>query len=761
MKNFTFLLMLSLAAFSLSAQTNEIESNDDFATANPVVLQQTLVGQTCANPEQDYFLITLPSSGTLNIYTSISAGNVDSNALSFSLYSKSQTLIEVFYPAVGVSMPVADTLNQGCLAADTFYIKVASSSFFAYCYDYQFFYTVTPLTYPADAESNNDFTTAIPLATQFYGQGQLNIFSDPGYSPDEDFYQIIVPEDGTLRVFTSAEYSTTVSNTMMISLYSKDQEHFSDLDAAVGVFGNPLLDTLYWSCISADTMYLKLFTASTFDCGYSYQILYDVIPPAHGNDIEPNNTFDEANILPYAQSVGGHLGFDDDAQNSPDDDFYQIVLPSSGTLRLFTNVDFSSSGSNQLSVGLFTKDQINIAIQSADVGDFNLPVDDTLYWTCMGADTMYLKLFIDDPFDCGYSYEISFDVLTPAYSADAEPNDTFAEAALLSYNIGVQGQLGFDNYTVHFPDQDYYQMVIPDDGMLRLFTSADKSSIGSFGLNASLYSKDGLLVSEQFAELGDFNIPVADTLYWSCISGDTMYLKVSLNSGFDCGFSYSLRYDIIPPLFSNDQEPNDEFASAEVIDPDFPIEGHLNFYADSTSDYFKFFKPDNGFLNIYIESETADSTGDSLLVSLYDHNTNFITDLKVLTGTNQQAATDSITITSLAADTFYLKATWFGESCGSYRLTLRSTLITTVSDPVMESIMVYPNPSSGLVVIKSGLIPIEGIKVSDVLGKEIFSISNLPYQSSYSIRLSAPDGIYSLQLKTKEYIVERKIVIAH
>ncbi len=73
---------------------------------------------------------------------------------------------------------------------------------------------------------------------------------------------------------------------------------------------------------------------------------------------------------------------------------------------------------------------------------------------------------------------------------------------------------------------------------------------------------------------------------------------------------------------------------------------------------------------------------------------------------------------------------------------------------------VYPNPSTGLVKVvwDNDKIPVESLKITDFMGRELYSDSQFKDKSVVDMSVF-PRGIYMIQLKTKEETVAKKVII--
>ncbi len=395
--------------------------------------------------------------------------------------------------------------------------------------------------------------------------------------PEKDYFMIILPQDGTLRINTSISANDPNPVAVAFSLFAKNQNPFGDKYPQVGANSTAKTDSLFWGCLSADTMYVEVFTNSIIGYCYSYTFSYTVLPPSYTNDTEPNNTFAQALPLAVSTISSGHLGFSNNPGSHIDEDFYRIILPTDGVIRVITSIDHTSDPNNLLNISLFSKTGNPFNDQYPGTGTYGNAKEDTVYWGCLSADTMYLKLFISDVNDCGFSYHIRYDVLTPVFSNDAEPNNTFAQALPLVYNAEMQGHLGYGNNPGSHLDEDLYRVIPPQDGVIAVVVQAEDAAGSPTTLNLSLISKNGNQWNDQYPRVGANHTPLTDTLYWGCIASDTFYLRLFIGNVIDCGITYKIKYYMLPAVFGNDTEPNENFAQAQYVPLNTNTEGHLGF----------------------------------------------------------------------------------------------------------------------------------------------------------------------------------------
>ena len=175
-----------------------------------------------------------------------------------------------------------------------------------------------------ESEPNDNFAQANPLPIGVTMTGVTCAY------PETDFFRIVLPQDGTLHINTSINANSPAPGTLTFTLYSKTQSPFADQYPQVGANGVNKTDSLFYNCLSADTMYVAVHcNAFGFAYCFNYTFSYTVIPPQYPNDIEPNDNIAQALPLAVSTPATGHLCFDNTGGHL-DADFYRIILPADG-----------------------------------------------------------------------------------------------------------------------------------------------------------------------------------------------------------------------------------------------------------------------------------------------------------------------------------------------------------------------------------------------------------------------------------------------
>ena len=200
-----------------------------------------------------------------------------------------------------------------CYAADTLIARITRS---AGCGSYSASFETSTLDNENDLESNNSL-----LETQLYlteGEaftGHLG-YIDADFGADgNDWFGLITEQNGDVTL--NVTYDEPLNG--FIYLYRKGgaQIGFSSINGTSASF------TAF--CIAADTIYARISRSA--GCG-SYSASFEMSPNLYENDVEPNNTIDNALAFDPDNFNEGQVGYFDDDIGTDSDDYYEILVES-------------------------------------------------------------------------------------------------------------------------------------------------------------------------------------------------------------------------------------------------------------------------------------------------------------------------------------------------------------------------------------------------------------------------------------------------
>ncbi len=202
--------------------------------------------------------------------------------------------------------------------------------------------------------------------------------------------------------------------------------------------------------------------------------------------------------------------------------------------------------------------------------------------------------------------------------AEVEPNNTRATANRIAEKATVTGTVACSTNPTD-PD-DYFVSTLPKDGTVRVYVEYTNAS-GSAGSDVTLYAYDE--VGNQIGFTGTPNVPLGapklDTMTVYCRAISDLSFRVNANG---C-FNYKLRYEVLPPPYAADAEPNGTRPLAKPIAPNTFLEGRVGYVngqnVRDVDDYFVTTLPEDGTVRATIEYlNTSNDAGSDAALYVYD-----------------------------------------------------------------------------------------------------------------------------------------------
>ncbi|MBK9418333.1 MAG: T9SS type A sorting domain-containing protein [Flavobacteriales bacterium] len=322
---------------------------------------------------------------------------------------------------------------------------------------------------------------------------------------------------------------------------------------------------------------------------------------AQQTEIEPNENYLQATNWTYGQTMEGS------ECNPPafDTDYFRIVLPSDGVITFTVTSQGSGPTPGDLQFALFPK--AGFYAQYHTLPGTLSPTTQTFSHSCLSGDTMYVRVqeINVGPNSC-VSYTMAYSVDPTVFANDAIPNDDPQNPQIFTLGQSFEGHLEhlYDN------SQDWYGVTLPVDGTVRIIAEAEHADAATTGVLQVYLDVNN---STYTLPIGAAHVATIDTFTVRCFAAQFMRVKVSSGNTTVCGISYRLRFELIPQVFSNDIGPNNDPTDPEPIAVNTPVEGHLNFFGDGSSDWYGLPLPDDGTLRVIAEAEQHDTISNGLV----------------------------------------------------------------------------------------------------------------------------------------------------
>ena len=341
---------------------------------------------------------------------------------------------------------------------------------------------------------------------------------------------------------------------------------------------------------------------------------------------EPNNTKATANTLAVNGSNTGAINV------SGDEDWFAITTTKDGKL------DVTITVSNGLNLYCYIYDLNGTTLLSSGYSS----TLKTVTKVDLAAGTYYIRL---KAYTTGQlpAYTVSNALTEPAQSNDAEPNNTRAQAKVLPLNNSKTGHVGY-YYNLVRDTADWYKITTNADGLLRLTLTPTSGN----NVYVYLYDNNGT------TSLGFTYSSTKAVLSVDGLAAGIYYIKIKCYTTSDFA-PYTIADSLFKPAQSNDMEPNNTPALAQVLAQDNNTTGHVGYYYNlqrDTADWYKITTNADGLLRLTL----TPTSGSNVYVYLYDNN-----------GTTQLGSTYNSTkavlsVDGLAAGTYYVKIKCYTSS---------------------------------------------------------------------------------------------------
>ncbi|MEO5673271.1 MAG: PPC domain-containing protein, partial [Chitinophagales bacterium] len=387
-------------------------------------------------------------------------------------------------------------------------------------------------------------------------------------------------------------------------------------------------------------------------------------------DTEPdNNTAAGADPIALNGSVSGTAGAIND--NS---DWYVFTTNADG------NITFTITNDGAYTyLYLFDSDGATLIVtQTGYPGAGGI----TLQANGLAAGTYYIQVYNID----GVSNYTLTNTLTPDPLAnDNEPNDVYTQAKTLPLNGDKTGHIDYRYNGNVYDNNDWYKVTTTSDGNLSVTMTNDPGNY----IYLYLYDIDGTTL---LANTSGYPGAGGITMTRTGLSAGVYYVLVYGINGYS---GYTLSDVFTPDPRANDEEPNDNYTTANVIPVNDSTQGHIDYFRNGNTydnhDWYSITTTNDGTIDLNL----TNTPGNYVYLYLVDND-----GTTIINSTSGYPGSSGIHMTTvgLAAGTYYIDV--LGQD-GYSGYTLTNSLTT---DGISNDVEPNNTPATALPIAENSTV---------------------------------------------------------
>ncbi|MBL0180931.1 MAG: hypothetical protein IPP96_01075 [Chitinophagaceae bacterium] len=677
----SILLAVSVQFFSFG-QSNEVEPNNSYATANLIAAGVERTASLDGGDTVDYHKLYFNSNANFQLTLEATNTGNTPQSLQLRMYNTlriSGQYVGNFYVTSALVNPGATFQQTYVLcgkAIDSFYLVFKSLGEFDYSFTWE---GMNP--YPNDGANNNTPATATPFTYNVEKLASLKYeFWGSQNFDTTDYFTTTLPAGSYSNVFLDIlAQNNSCADGKWISYACYKNGNPIAFDS--GYVGNNQSVNSYQQVASGiplsnmqagDVLLVKFKASAAFGYQFKYGPLDEFAP-----DIEDNCCTN--NAIPLSENIpkSGNVGTYDYNNDEHIDEYdtYRIILPHDGAFNLIVKArnDECTEWNYILTADILDK-YGNYLYDSDLISWDNYPAcgiikSDTIKFRAFFADTFYLRLHTNYSDYYGkVSYNIRYQ-RTDSTASDANESYNNPVSTVLPIAEGVvkKGHVRFKKNGTLVDALDIYKVTMPADGSITVYLKATYR--GDYdGANNSSGNRLSL-ITNGFTDRTPSNPPVTG------FTPDAVYLDTFLICGLGAGdiiftlgsslaYEYEVRYVLTDTSsLDNDAEPNNSFAEATTVAGGVLKKGHVNYIGPNvvtdTYDYYKFIYTKSDSLKIPMQAtNTSCEDSKNIRFRAYNKNQTQIATRLIANNSNiaaGQTVYDTLKLFITAPDTIYLR----------------------------------------------------------------------------------------------------------
>ena len=357
------------------------------------------------------------------------------------------------------------TVEISDLGIGTFYLQVRRyGGHGGYTLKYEF----TPCPIANDPEPNKEFTESSLLKSGETIGCRLGYTDDTGYTDNDDWFKIEVTKDGKAE-FTFDPSQGVDLNIHWMTLYRVENGEVKDRNFS---YIGTEKKTVEISDLGIGTFYLQV---RRYGGHGGYTLNYQFTPNPYIGDVEPNNSYENAQTLVKGEKVMAHLGYTDDTGTTDNDDWYKFDIDIIGTPSLAITPN-QTYGLNIHWIQVYS-------LKDGELKELKFNYIGTnptsIYLPYYEKGTYYVQV---RRYGGHGGYSILFDE-EPIRYYDDEPNDEVSQAVIINDGETKVGNIGFKKDDGDFDINDWFKVTVDEGSQLMFSYDPDQGE----GIDATLY----------------------------------------------------------------------------------------------------------------------------------------------------------------------------------------------------------------------------------------------------------------------------------
>ena len=462
-KLFLLLTVMLTTSMSLLAQ------GTSWQTATLINSGATKTGTLDGTTTEVWYKINVTTEGHVDLVaTSTGTLTLSTGSTVYGFKNNATYIRGSFTGATGTYSDVNISYHATDVGKGTYYIRIAR---YGGAGSYTLKYTFTPCALSNDPEPNNDYQSSSQLQSGATVQGRLGHRTSDDVTDTEDWYKIVVPEEGHIefRAISTENLTLSTSGTVVYGFKNNGIYSRGSFTGATGTYSD---DTITYQAtnVGKGTYYVRI---NRYGGSGGYRLYYKFTPCPLAADPEPNNDYEHSSLLESGATVQGRLGHRTSDDVTDTEDWYKIVVPEEGHIefRAISTENLTLSTSGTVVYGFKNNGIYSRGSFTGATGTYS---DDTITYqaTNVGKGTYYVRI---NRYGGSGGYRLYYKFTPCPLAADPEPNDVFENAGWLPSGPTKQGRLGYQTSDDVTDYNDWYRFTVTKKGSIEFTVTATEN----------------------------------------------------------------------------------------------------------------------------------------------------------------------------------------------------------------------------------------------------------------------------------------------